>query len=495
MDSSESRSFEDKEALPSPSEKVTIVELNNGALLTAAEEKKMWRKVDWHLLPCLAMLYLLSYIDRGSLANASIFGYKKDLHISTTQYNLVSTIFFFSYAAFEVPANALLTKFRPSVWITIITLAWGIVMTLSGIVKNYSGALAARFFLGVCEAGFFPGAIFLTSMWYPRKKLQGRISVFYAIGTLSGAFSGLIAYGIHHMVDVGGLSSWRWIFILEGLFTVVFAACVFLGLPDDPNSSKWLSADEKIFLNASAVANGAGGGHMFKMSDFVAAAKDPKVWALTWLGCACSIPAFGFSYTLPSILVALGYEAENAQLLTVPIYAFGCIWTIFIAFLSDRLGKRYIGMMIGFTGATVGLAASYALPKHKNPGVRYFFLFWILAGLYSSFPGVLSWASTNAAGRGKRAMAGAIVLTIANLSSAIGTNTYLARQAPHYQLGYGLGMAVAASGVVVTFLLQWYCKKENAKRDAMDEAEIKNAYSAEELEAMGDASPLFRYAY
>lgn len=117
------------------------------------DEKKILRKMDLRLIPMLALLYLLSFLDRGNIGNAKIEGLVEDLHMTGPQYNWCLTVFFFTYAAFEVPSNLLLKKLRPSIWLPTIMVAWGIVMTLMGIVQNYHGLLIARIFLGVAEAG------------------------------------------------------------------------------------------------------------------------------------------------------------------------------------------------------------------------------------------------------------------------------------------------------------------------------------------------------
>jgi hypothetical protein len=122
------------------------------------DEKAILRKMDIRLIPMLALLYLLSFLDRGNIGNAKIEGLVEDLGMTGPQYNWTLTVFFFTYAAFEVPSNLLLKKLRPSVWLPSIMVAWGIVMTLMGIVQNYEGLLAARIFLGVTEAGYVPSS-------------------------------------------------------------------------------------------------------------------------------------------------------------------------------------------------------------------------------------------------------------------------------------------------------------------------------------------------
>ena len=124
------------------------------------DEKKVLRKMDIRLIPMLAILYLLSFLDRGNIGNANIQGMSEELKLSGSEYNLCLTVFFFTYAAFELPSNLLLKKLRPSVWLPIIMIAWGTVTTLTGIVKDYHGLLIARVFLGVAEAGLYPGVAY-----------------------------------------------------------------------------------------------------------------------------------------------------------------------------------------------------------------------------------------------------------------------------------------------------------------------------------------------
>jgi MFS family permease len=116
----------------------------------------MW-KVDLWLIPWLSLLYLLSFLDRTNIGNARLAGMESDLNMSGTDYNLSLTIFFISYAVFEPLTNALLKRLTPRIFFTIIIVVWGVIMTLMGLVTNFKGLLAARWFLGVAEAGLFPG--------------------------------------------------------------------------------------------------------------------------------------------------------------------------------------------------------------------------------------------------------------------------------------------------------------------------------------------------
>lgn len=184
----------------------------------------------------------------GNIGNAKIEGLQEDLNMTPDQYNWCLTVFFFTYAAFEVPSNLLLKKLRPSVWLPSIMVAWGTVMTLMGIVQNYHGLLIARIFLGVTEAGLFPGVAYYLTMWYCRHEIQFRQAMFFSAASIAGAFSGLLAFGIAKMDGVGGYEGWRWIFILEGIVTVLVAIWAFFALYDFPETASFLTEEERAFV-------------------------------------------------------------------------------------------------------------------------------------------------------------------------------------------------------------------------------------------------------
>ncbi|KAF2814447.1 putative MFS nicotinic acid transporter Tna1 [Mytilinidion resinicola] len=464
-----------------------------------AEVKKILRKVDWRLLPLLSIIYLLSFLDRGNIGNARVAGLEKDLKLTPAQFNLCLTAFFFPYAAFEVPSNIVLKFLRPSIYIPILMIAWGTVMTLSGIVKGYSGLLAVRIFLGFTEAGLFPGATYILTNWYCRRELQGRMAFFYSAATLAGAFSGLLAYAIIKMDGVGGLAGWRWIFILEGIVTVVVACVLPFVLPDSPETARFLSEKDRRFLVQRLSRDSGSTGRVntneaFQWRYVWAAATDVKVYLTTFILWANPIAGYGLIFTLPTVIHELGYSASNAQLLTIPVYAFALICTVICAILADKYRARAPFVIGPYCVAALGYIALIALPHPKYPGATYGMLFPAIAGIYAPVCGSLTWNANNLAGSWKRAIGMAIQLTFANLSGGIGSNIYLERQAPRYQLGYGLSLGVTCLAILSAVILRFLCAKINKQRDEMDVDAIREKYSEAELMDMGDASPLFRYS-
>lgn len=172
----------------------------------------------------------------------------QELGMKGQQPNTALAVFFVPYILFEIPSNILLKKFTPRVWLSLCISGFGIVVLCQGFVHNYSGLLATRFFLGLFEAGILPGSFYLMSFWYKRKEAQKRFSFLFSSCLFSSAFGGLLASAIAKMDGVCGLSNWRWIFILEGILTMLVALAAFLLISDFPAEATWLSEAEKQFV-------------------------------------------------------------------------------------------------------------------------------------------------------------------------------------------------------------------------------------------------------
>ncbi|KAF5004179.1 hypothetical protein FDECE_9317 [Fusarium decemcellulare] len=464
------------------------------------ETKAILSRVDWRLLPMLTLLYVLSFLDRSNIGNAKVAGMNDDLSLTGPQYNIALTVFFFPYALLEIPSNMVLKMIKPSLWIGAMMLSWGTVMTLMGIVQSFSGLAGARAALGAAEAGFFPASTYLLTIWYKRLELQSRMAVFYSAASMAGAFSGLLAYALQKMDGIGGLAGWRWIFIIEGLATVVVGATCFWLLPDSPETASFLKPEERRFLCAR-LRNDAGTktGHVdlkdkFHWPTIRAAFTDWKIWAAVIIYWGNTISIYGFTYTAPSVILGLGYSAANAQLLTIPIYALGVIGTPLIAIFADKHKTRWPFIVGPYCISAIGFLGLLSIPHPRLPGLTYAFLFCIPVGVYPPLIGLVSWVGNNLAPSWKRAVGMALLICMGNLGGAIGSNIYLEKQKPNYWLGFGFGLGISIAAILATLVLKFEYQRLNREKEAMGtEAEIRERFSEETLLQMGDKSPLFRY--
>ncbi|KAL4943532.1 hypothetical protein BDV06DRAFT_210938 [Aspergillus oleicola] len=463
------------------------------------KRKKVFRKVDIRLVPMLALLYLCSHIDRANIGNAKIEGMVDDLNMSGVQYNTVLAIFFIPYVLFEVPSNILLKKFkRPSHYLGILVLSWGIIMTCTGLVHNFGALMAVRVLLGIFEAGFFPGAIYLCSYWYMPKDLALRISYFYCASALSGAFSGLLAAAIAEMDGVGGYEGWRWIFILEGLATVVIGVACFFMLIDTPAlSSRWLEPDEIQYLELSMfIKQGGRVEHekSFKWKDLMMVLTNWRVYMQAWFLFAQSALSYGTKFTLPTITQSMGFSDTNAQLTSAPPYVAAAISAIVFARLSDHFFWRAPFVIIPMTIVVVAYAIIISLKGEleEHMGVAYFAVVLAVVGIYPIQAAAASWNANNIAPASRRAIGIALMNCVGNVGGILGSFMYLDSEKPKYYTGFGISLALGGTGIIVAVLLEWSYKVANRRKEAIaDEARVR--YTEEELFDMGDRSPLFKH--
>ncbi|KAL9578288.1 MAG: hypothetical protein Q9212_005813 [Teloschistes hypoglaucus] len=456
------------------------------------DPKKVLLKMDLHLIPMLALLYLLSFLDRGNIGNAKIEGLVEDLNMTGPQYNWTLTVFFFTYCICEVPSNLLLKRLRPSIWLPSIMVAWGTVMTLMGIVQDFKGLLIARLFLGVAEAGLYPGVAYYITMWYCRTEAQFRQAMFFSAASVAGAFSGLLAYAIAKMDGVGGYEGWRWIFILEGILTVVVACCAFFTIYDFPETAKFLTEPERAWVihrlryqgskeSGQMVAENLPGSmefvplyfvylkHFFLQFPSSLAELSPKLTNRTfglpvYWGIVC--PLYGTSLFLPSIIRELGYTSSTAQLLTVPIYITAAVLAVAVAWFSDRSGQRSPYIFTCMCAIGIGFIICIAASAHGGvPGVVYAGIFIAVCGIYPAFPGNVTWISNNLAGSYKRSAGMAIHIGVGNLAGAMASNFYRTTDSPKYLLGHGLELAFVAVGLCAVVGLRWNYRRINRARE------------------------------
>lgn len=189
-------------------------------------ERALIRKLDRHIIPTVMTAYLLCFLDRTNIGNARIFGMEKELNMHGNMYQIAVAVLFIPYILIEVPSNLVIKKFRPSRWLPFITISWGIVSTLTGIVQNYTGLIVVRLLLGLLEGGLLPGLTVYLTLFYTKKEIALRFSYLFVATALAGACGGLLAYAIGFMDGIRGLSGWRWIFIIEGTYPITPAPII-----------------------------------------------------------------------------------------------------------------------------------------------------------------------------------------------------------------------------------------------------------------------------
>ncbi|KAL0573731.1 hypothetical protein V5O48_008227 [Marasmius crinis-equi] len=455
--------------------------VDTASSLTSAKEKALLRKLDIHLLPGLVILYLLSFLDRSNAGN---------------QYLTSLTLYFIGYVLFEIPCNVILKLTTPKVWLPTLTLLWGVVATLMGLTQNMAGFFAVRFFLGVAESGLFPGVVYYLSMWYKREERVYRVALFFSAASLAGAFGGILAFGIGKMAGVADLKGWRWIFIIEGLLTVVVSLIAYLFINNYPSTAGFLTPNERNLIQRRLAADSdATAAEPFNWENVSKCLKDPKCWLYGLAFHTLSLPLYTLSLFLPTIIRDLGYTAANAQLLSVPPYALATVLTLLVAIYSQRLSLR-APFMIG--SSLFGIIGYIILMANKNPtqhpGVSYVGTFFAAGGIYPATALALSWPAMNVAGQTKRATACAMQISVGNLGAVMGTQLYRPITSPRYLLGHGFALGYLTANVVVASTLWVILKRENTRRaKVLAGRQGDEKVHEREEQIRGDEDPRWRF--
>lgn len=455
--------------------------------------KLMW-KIDLCVVPPLALLYFLSFLDRVNISNAKVYGLAEDINLTGNQYNTALTLFFVPYVFFEVISNYSLKFIKPHIWLSVCILFFGAVTIGMGFVKNFGELAACRFLLGIFESGTFPAIFYILANFYAKPEAQRRFSTFFSCTCLAGGAGGSIAYRIKDLDGKYGIESWRWIFIVEGAVTAGLAFFLFFVIPDFPENCRFLSHNEREFLKKKLNLYNGDSGFEFQYTpkEVLKCFKDPCVWfgALAYFGLI--IPSYGYAYFATSIIKVMGYTgAEANQRSVYPwITAFG--WSIMIAFVSDKMKKRLpfviLNTCIGITGLAIVVGS-------ETSHVRYAGCFLSAMGLYSAMPSLVCWTSLNYGGHLRKAVGSGWQIGFGNIGGIVSTYIFLAEDAPRYVKGLAISMAFCGFAMFFAGALFAYYYKGNQKKQDPLYADEYERLTPREKAIRGDKNPYIPYLY
>ncbi|MEE8626905.1 MAG: MFS transporter [Methylobacterium ajmalii] len=381
---------------------------------TKEELDEGYRRATLRLIPFLVFLFILAWIDRVNVGFAKL-QMLSDLKFSEAVYGFGAGIFFIGYFLFEVPSNLLLERIGARKTLARITILWGLASMSLAFVQSEWTFYAIRFLLGVFEAGFFPGVVLYLTYWFPsakRSRINGLFMTSFAIaGVIGGPLAGLI---MGTMGGVSGLANWQWLFILEGIPSLIAGAAVLAFLPDRPKDARWLTPKVAAAMTAVVEAEGRAAG---KEASFKAALRDGRVWLCALIYFCIVSGNATIAFWTPSIIKEIGVQGSIAIgfLAAVPFIA-GTIAMVWTGAHSDRTGERRLHCAIASLIAAAGLAATGALIGHAV--LALVALTVAAIGILAAFPVFWSLPQTFLAGT---AAAGAIaaINSIGNLAGFV----------------------------------------------------------------------------
>ncbi|OBT49085.1 hypothetical protein VE00_00173 [Pseudogymnoascus sp. WSF 3629] len=417
------------------------------ASFSTEEDKAIRRKVDRRFLWLIGLMYIIKNIDYQNAANVKVLQVGKpsnvlhELGMTADQYNWIS------YIIFEVPSNLLLKKVSPRNWQFRIFLSWGIVLACHAAVKNKEGMYAARFFLGMMEAGMFPGIAAQLCSWYRSDEMGKPIMWMFGFQNCSGIVGAVLAYGISYMDGLGGLSAWKWVYLLEGIATILFSFVVYFVLPDYPKSQRsnsWLTPREQDYLEARLSENAPKTNDSeFNKSEIFASLRNPRTYSFMLSQILLNLGGYGLSWQLPTVTTNLGFAGlPRNQLLNIPPAAASVLAIIFSGWFLSRAYLTRPAYIMWICGGTLTFFIILAVTTNKY---LIFVSVTIASACYANyFIPFWAWRSSTLVGTTGTAFTLAFQSSVGQVGGVVGPQLFQSRYAYN---GYKVPFAICATAI------------------------------------------------
>jgi sugar phosphate permease len=417
------------------------------------------RKITWRLIPYLGFIYLIAYIDRQNVSYAKL-QMVGDLGLSEYAYGLGASLFFIGYFLCEVPSNIFLEKVGARLWFARIMISWGIVTILLTFTNSTAMFYVLRFLLGACEAGFFPGVLYVMTLWFPfeyRAKMVGSFMIFSAIANAIGAPIGGMLLDLD---GAFGFKGWQWVFMVTGLPAVIMGFVTLIYLDDRPESAHFLSASEKQWLHDHLAAEDKSM-NKTKHGNPLAALLDGRVLLMCFYYIAFPLAAYGLSYWLPTIVKGFGVSnTVNGFINVIPwVIVAIALWIVPARASASGKQTQYIVGPALFGAAC--LIASVYVPGNA---VKFAFLCGAAAGIFAGQPVLWSLPSSFLTGAGAAAGLAAIN-SVGNLGGFIAQNVvpWIRDQTGSNEAPMLFLAASLTVGALMTFWVQALIRKKRGE--------------------------------
>ncbi|CAH0032850.1 unnamed protein product [Clonostachys rhizophaga] len=381
------------------------------------DERKLLWKIDLRVMPLLFFMYFFNSLDRNNLGAAKTDGIDTDLGFSKYQYNTLVSVFYIPYCALTVPANILTRKLSARWTLPSYLLFWGATVILSPACHNFGGLAALRILLGVAEAGFGVGGVFYLTQFYKRDELAKRIALFYGSQTVSGAFSGLIAFVVFQIK--GSLYGWQYLYLVEGALTILIGAI----------------------------------------------ALDWKLWVWVFIAFCFGVTNSSVGSFTPLIVAKLGYNAVKTNLYTVAPYLVSAVILFPTAVSSDHFRERTYHLISAFTMSCVGFITIASIDVERNIGVAYFAVFLIVGGCFTQSIIFHSWHQNNVLSENRGAFNIVFITFFGNAAGLVSSNVFTPDSAPKYIPALVTNYPFLAAAILATLSMRLWMQRQNALRN------------------------------
>ncbi|KAH8429606.1 putative MFS transporter [Aspergillus melleus] len=433
-----------------------------------AEEREVVKKFDRKLIPFLALLYMLSFLDRSNIGNAKIAGLMEDLKLTSSQYEWLLTAFYITYILFEW-MTLMYRVVPPHIYIALCVCGWGLVATFQSLATSFGVLVFLRALLGITEAAFGPGVPFYLSLFYKREELAFRNGLFISAAPLASSFASSLAWVIVKLSSNGPIAPWRTLFLVEGFPSVVVAVFAWLLIPDSPGSARFLNPRQRTVAKLRMGENKTdfSGSHQnkFDWREVGKTLADPKSYIAAFMFFSCNVAFSSMPVFLPTIIEDMGYSSLTSQALSAPPYLLAFIVVLITAYISDRNRSRSTYLILhAVISSTAYLIIALTghfhthLPTPAHVLIRYLCVYPATAGFFSAITLIMTWTMDNRVAKEGKGASIAVLNVIGQCGPLLGTRLYPASDRPWYVRGMAtcsfFMMVVAGLALLLRVLLQ-----------------------------------------
>ncbi|KAF7915734.1 hypothetical protein BELL_0074g00240 [Botrytis elliptica] len=454
---------------------------------TEEEERRLVRRLDWRVCLWACIMFFGLQVDRGNLTQAVADNLLDDLNLSTNDYNFGNQIFLFSFLLAELPSQLISKKIGPDRWIPMQISLWSVVAMSQCALKGKSGFYATRSMLGLLEGGFIPDIVLWLSYFYTSKELPVRLSFFWTTLSATTIITSILAFALLHLRGVSGWAGWRWLFLIEGLITLLVGLASFFMMPASAVQTKtwfrpkgWFTDREISIVVNRVLRDDPSKGDMHNRQAITPkklwnAAKDYDLWPLYAIGLIAYIPQSPPTSYITLTLRNLGFSTFNTNLLTIPYSAFHIITLLLITQLSERVKERTLVSMIQPLWTLPCIIALRFWPGSGVQAWNTYALVTVLLSYPYCHAILVAWTSKNSNNVGTRSVSSALYNMAVQLGSICANFIYRTDDKPLYHRGNTQLIIINIASIAVFLFTKFYYIMRNKQRD-----KVWNAMTAEE---------------
>ncbi|OTB17788.1 hypothetical protein K445DRAFT_315540 [Daldinia sp. EC12] len=434
-----------------------------------ALERRLRLKVDLRLCTIAGILCSLNLLDSGVISSASVTSMPSDLDLTGNRFSVSIFIFTISSIAFQLPSTLAVRTFGPRLWFSFITFCFGLITMCTAFIQTWRQMIALRVLLGISMSGIYPGLTYLISTWYPRKEQQTRFAFLQTGEVIILATGSIVNFGLNQLDGKGGIAGWRYMFLVQGLISIVIGFMTYFWMvdfPEEAHRSFWFLTPEEQELAVARINADRKDVEPdpFSWGKVFVHARDPKVYGFACMFFLLNLVSTALSYFLPIILQSgMGFDENQSILLSAPPYYYAVIPVLLSSMIGDRFRIR--GPVIIFNCITL-IVGFCMLGFAKQVTVRYVGTYLATGAYVSNWAALSAYQANNIAGQWKRAFTAAAVTALNGAGGIAGSFIIRSQEAPHYMTAVwvSIGSHILIIAIVGAFSAYFFFANRLAAR-------------------------------